>query len=122
MAYPFGGIGKEPVYKGVERYFSAAQAPYASAGKAICSVRPYTRDDDPSELDELLGTCTFKNAEDIGPREDTLEPFYIDMISEERTYMWRRVYPMTEEEEGIYPLPEHVMEPLLLDEANWAEA
>jgi hypothetical protein len=112
-----------PRYRGEGSYFFAAMAPYLDREKAdYPKAEPPAEDEEPSDLDEILGTCTFKNAEDMKPREDGFKPFYIDTIQEEKVYMWRRIYPLEEKDERTRPLPREMADSILMDERNWAEA
>jgi len=57
---------------------------YAGAGKAFYPLIALLHDgeEEPSDLDELLGTCTFKKADDMEPDGVGLEPFYTDTFPE----------------------------------------
>jgi hypothetical protein len=110
----------EKYQSGVE--FESPQ--YGGAGNKIFpAIAAYADLEEPSDLDEILATCTFKNADETELDEDELEPFYTDTIPEEETdYVWRRIYLLTEQEESKYPLPESITDSVLMDEKNWAVA
>jgi hypothetical protein len=109
---------ESPRYRGAGIYFFAAIAPYS-----LKEAEPPAEDEEPSDLDEIRGTSTFKKAEDMEPYEDGFEPFYTDTIPEEEIfYLWKSIYPLIEQDEKMYPLLESVADSILMDESNWAQA
>ena len=119
--YQSGVECESPRYRGAGSYFFAAIAPYMGSEKADYSER-LAEDEEPSDLDEILGTCTFKNADEAGPDEDGLEPLYTDTVQDEDFYLWRRTYPLEERGERMHPLPREMKDSILMDERNWADA
>jgi hypothetical protein len=120
------GVGFEsPQYRGVVNKIFLAIASYMNQETANyfeTQDKALEEDEEPSDLDEILATCTSNNAEDMEPHEDGFEPFYIDTIPEEKNYLWRRIYPLTEQEGSIYPVPENITDSVLMDAGNWAVA
>ena len=116
--YPqYGGAGNK-IFPDIAAYLNSQKASDYFETKDA-GIEEY---EEPSDLDEILATCTFKKADETGLDEDGPEPFYTDTIPEEEIfYLWRRIYPLREEDERN-PLPESITDSVLMDKKNWAEA
>ncbi|MEM7815736.1 MAG: hypothetical protein QXN71_01300 [Candidatus Aenigmatarchaeota archaeon] len=60
-------------------------------------------DEEMSDIEEILSTCTFKKADE--QENDEKEPCYVDTIQEEDLYVWKTLYPSTDEDYSIEEIP-----------------